>query len=1847
MPKSYRIRTQVGQDKFINVKLEQDFEQLEILSLQIYQTEIYTRVCADYGIIIGRVVVNGGFGVPNAKISIFIPLTSEDETNPIISELYPYKTLSDVNEEGYRYNLLPQDPSYSTHAATGTFPTRDQVLLDQSYIEVYDKYYKYTVKTNDSGDYMIFGAPTGTQTLVMDVDLSDIGCFSLSPQDLLQSGLANPSQVNGNTFKSSTNLSELPQIKTLNKTIEISPLWGEDDICQIGIVRADFDLTQDANIKIEPNAVFMGSVISTTDDDALKTKCKPKNNTGNLCELISGPGQILTIRQTIFADNQGLPILEEHKFEQDGKVIDGDGSFLVNVPMNIDYVITNEFGQQVLSNDPKKGIPTKGKYRFKFKWENEQGLQNEFLRANFLVPNIKEHGWSSSSNDPFDPTTAVPLTITLPVGVLTGTTTITQTGGLLFDNTVNSANFSVVINGQPYFGDTGVIQVNGGDTFQVISNPIDDTQLQDINFTFLPQDYFDVLRSYTFSLDWDDYIDVQSAIDCEDTFYEFHYNKVYTTAMFLDRYKNGLGRAKHLGIKEIDNRTCRSTTNTFPANDIIRNFDFIFFVFNILISVLAPVILVLLFVAHFISFLWPVLKYVLIVLGLYLTYESIVSGVEAVQTGIQAISAGAGIFSANVGGPVINAGWFLESIRLVGYGIFKIIVAAFKVALALTFTALAVGAAIKVKGFPRIGLPMISYPECNNCECDCKNAEMEDDFDENSIQAEIEANQENDGLSFASSSSFLAPLNLSGTYNVEPPNLTNIPEFSIGNNNKGWFSICVQPPFGTTIQYKSLTNRVAGQEIDSEVATQAVIDFRRIFSGWDDLDSPYFNGFKAPQPFLFAAEKSGGGDERWYANPLTKSLPQKLNEFSLRDKYFTGQNQITTTVNPQLPAPYTSQPFKDNVIVMITRVGTTQSAGVGNIITFQNSKLSNGQVNVTGGTLNQFGTNGVTGNTLSSTTPIPLVVTYANPANPTSSLTSTINIIQSGATESFMQYPPDIEYFQIVTGMTIGTYETLSPLTTTNPTLFHSEFLKHKIRYEILNPCTPPLVGIPPGVFTPNDFLTATDSNGNPVTIQANNFVAIQQIQDYSTEYEVIILVRGVDPHTPKQTIKYDLSKIFGYTTLNTVTIEGSYYLNQPIKSSSLQPKSHNTIDNSTPTGLYFPSYTFTPNPVNYSAFTSNNPYYYVSTDDTTFDSLNYQPTTLNSNPLSFFTTVGNSWNTPNNTNRLLTKNVSQYIGGGSFIAINTSINTPTQSLLFFWGGANPSQVGWAFNNNTNIMYKLYSGAYYKYPSLLGINFNNNTNIVMRSDRLPTSSCIEDGPGNKTGYALHQNNNFCYYKTDGQTSDPGTSFATSLPSGEQLDSEFLGLTQTLTCENMTSLKCYSGSGQNVGVIPDANCVVPEDRVKNGCYCLLNKKDLEPDTALGKVFKKAYLVGGAFTDDRDLFVEWKTRFTITFAACRGVFAQTFQNNWVNGTLYMFSFNKTATYPINDPNNPTYNYCDDVIIFNDINNGFYYRSSPWNGNNFIGKDSPSIPSSWPPVLVNDYPGIGYNKKQIQFPTTITDLGPREKFISEICNNNNFNSYFVDRVKSTSYQDTSDLIQIGFLSRLLNDNFRQALIPITNPAGDNTEGKGIIQFFNSKRQGDRIDGDFAQMLSINSEWRISPFLAENYPNPDSIYFGDDTQSGDGYPRPVFGLFYESPQIDYSYRRNLTPGFETLNFSPLLQYYYGYPKTQEVPHYKWGISDGTTSIFGSENNNWNTNAPFYKRGYQDLDFNDTNEYFQANPTPTGFLTNFDLSGDPDFNGNSTGNYVVGAPFHFYFGLNNGKTAIDKFVKLYIITEG
>jgi hypothetical protein len=398
--------------------------------------------------------------------------------------------------------------------------------------------------------------------------------------------------------------------------------------------------------------------------------------------------------------------------------------------------------------------------------------------------------------------------------------------------------------------------------------------------------------------------------------------------------------------------------------------------------------------------------------------------------------------------------------------------------------------------------------------------------------------------------------------------------------------------------------------------------------------------------------------------------------------------------------------------------------------------------------------------------------------------------------------------------------------------------------------------------------------------------------------------------------------------------------------------------------------------------------------------------------------------------------------------------------------------------------------------------------------------------------------------------------------------------------------------------------------------------------------------------------------------------------------MFNFNKRTTF--NALAEPVYGYCENVIMFNKISNTFYYRSSPWDGNNFIGKKSPTQS----PFGTNFAGGgYGYNKRQIQFPTTITDLGPRDSFISEVCcssEDGGFGAYYANQIKTTSYQDNSDIIQLGFLSRILNEGVRQRIIPIST-GDNNSEGKGIIQFFNSDRGGYRIDGDWAQMLSINSEWEVSPFITENVPNNSYIYFGDNQNGSIGsissdLIKPILGLFFSSSTEELRYRKIMSPGIETYNFNPLIEQKFGYPKSQYVPHYKWLLKKpktyvGTPNIFGSEDNNWYTDVysgstgyGFFNKRYQDLDFTTPKEKYQTTLTQLGFISSFNLTGgtmpitplsailqgdpspylgqNPIEESTVKDGIVVGAPYYFYFGLNNGKTAVDRFYKLYVATE-
>lgn len=376
MNKNYRINTKINSDKVIHVPIERDVDFLEILSLKINQEDSYKLHASNYGIIVGRVLANNGFGIQNAKVSVFIELSDDDAMNSDITNLYPYTSINSFDKEGRRYNLLPDNSTDECYKVVGTFPNKRLVLDDDSVLEVYDKYWKYTTVTNKSGDYMIFGVPTGTQQVHVDVDLSDIGILSQKPRDMIYKGYNITQFENANQFRESTNLDSLAQLISQTESVHVYPFWGDVNTDEIAITRCDLNI----QYLFEPTCVFFGSVVTDNYSNNIGHNCSASKYSGFNRNLVTTEGTIEMIRETI----DGL--VEEYQI-QGNRLIDGDGVWCYQIPMNLDYVTMDEYGNLIPSDNPNIGIPTRTRVRFRFSAQetNNEGVARH--RAKYLVPN--------------------------------------------------------------------------------------------------------------------------------------------------------------------------------------------------------------------------------------------------------------------------------------------------------------------------------------------------------------------------------------------------------------------------------------------------------------------------------------------------------------------------------------------------------------------------------------------------------------------------------------------------------------------------------------------------------------------------------------------------------------------------------------------------------------------------------------------------------------------------------------------------------------------------------------------------------------------------------------------------------------------------------------------------------------------------------------------------------------------------------------------------------------------------------------------------------------------------------------------------------------------------------------------------------------------------------------------------------------------------------------------------------------------------------------------------------------------------------------------------------------------
>ena len=377
--KSYRINTNIGTDLnaeyiTIDANLVQDYDTFDILSVKIDSIDTYKLHNANYGVVVGRVLANNGFGVPNAKLSIFI--SSDGEDGERIRELYPFTNASSKDRKGVRYNLLPNEKVDDCHQVVGTFPSKRYALDNDVILEVFDKYYKYTTRTNGAGDYLIMGVPVGAHTLHMDLDLSDCGILSQRPRDFVYKGYTIEQFENPNMFKDGTSYSTLSQVFTQDQVVNVQPFWGNSSLGEeIGITRADINVA----FKFEPTCVFMGSVISDNSSQGISKKCIATENMGNMEELTTGEGTIEMIRKTPGGSIEDFQI-------KGTQLIDGNGIWCYQIPMNLDYMMTDEYGNMVPTDDPERGIPTRARVRFRVSMQDNEENVDNYFRSKVLVP---------------------------------------------------------------------------------------------------------------------------------------------------------------------------------------------------------------------------------------------------------------------------------------------------------------------------------------------------------------------------------------------------------------------------------------------------------------------------------------------------------------------------------------------------------------------------------------------------------------------------------------------------------------------------------------------------------------------------------------------------------------------------------------------------------------------------------------------------------------------------------------------------------------------------------------------------------------------------------------------------------------------------------------------------------------------------------------------------------------------------------------------------------------------------------------------------------------------------------------------------------------------------------------------------------------------------------------------------------------------------------------------------------------------------------------------------------------------------------------------------------------------
>ena len=573
----------------------------------------------------------------------------------------------------------------------------------------------------------------------------------------------------------------------------------------------------------------------------------------------------------------------------------------------------------------------------------------------------------------------------------------------------------------------------------------------------------------------------------------FGYNKVYTTAAHIDRWKYGINRASHYGIKEILDKSCASENNRFPTNDGQRNFDLLYFLFNLLLSIVTPIIVVILPIMHVLALLYPIFR---IIINLV---------VWIINTLVYAICKVVAFLSSKLKKSDCKK---------------------------QTITPLP-----KENPFKRLTLPMMTYPDCEACNCKevtLPDAESETLDDMNVVLAN---NNESNLADFVSIGAYEAPIECRNS------TLPNGVQLDGSGSNTDICNSC----------YNGTSDDGAPENYNTVV-----------FSGYDpdaEISGPGTNNL--PQP-----------SNRWYKSPISLqdptpdnprtripyhvTVPQAVNLMNQRERYFQNidngngnivpntlpnrmqveftNNQFASNGVSDPPITATRNRYEDMPLIMVTDGQVNMDNG--QLLSFVDPELvPDENVNNTGLTINQYGYQSIEGtmtHNSSNYVQVPNAVTYMKPDGNTQNIDIDFYSPVSGLSYNFKM---GLEYHQVIGSVTIG--EAIDIMTGYSSNQIYKT---NSILWNYL-------------IGKVNQILCYRRVSSWPVDIDT---MSIQSLSwtEYFEQYKdlkIYFITKGVDPFAPRQKMKFNMSMLFGNTNYSITSthvqtvFECDYFPNIPI----------------------------------------------------------------------------------------------------------------------------------------------------------------------------------------------------------------------------------------------------------------------------------------------------------------------------------------------------------------------------------------------------------------------------------------------------------------------------------------------------------------------------------------------------------------------------------------------------------------------------------------------------------------------------------------------------------------------------